>query len=432
MRSFLAVFLLAAVPLFAIEIDPAAPTTATPVTLTVHEFASCPPPPELTRAGNTFHVLLKQGPCLSPPLPYTFTIPLGKLAPGDYEVVTETPAYNDIVRTGYLAFFVSDADASVYVASLPFGPTTGGTEVILYADAVDCYGPSCPLPSVLFNGVPATVEREKFNGGTLAVITPPGATGIADVVVSGTRATKSGRVFRYYDPNHGPLPTMFERVLVPVWSFGDGAFGSKWTTEITMWNPNLYGFEPYGRAPVPFIDRRSTTALSFGATRSGGVLFFPPRGVSPSPRFGSLVRDTSRQADDWGTEVRVVRESDFRDAELSLLNVPVAARFRQSLRIYDVDSVESRVVVDLYAMDGTFLASNSVALHSGTPCRRFEPCASDDPAYAMVDLLALFPEAAGRDRVRVDIHSVDIGARLWALISVTNNNTQHVTVITPQ
>ena len=436
MRSLLVLLGLSflALPLFAIDIDPPAPTSATPVTLTVHEVASCPPPPDVTRSGNTFNVVLRPGPCLSPPTNVTFAVPLGKLAPGDYEVVVTTPSSNGMARIDYAAFFVRDASANLIVLAQPVGPISGGTEVVLFGDAL-CFSADetqCPLPTVLFNGVPATVERDKFATGTLAVITPPGPKGIADVVMIGKTVTRSGRVFRYYDPNDPPLPTMFERVLVPVYSFVAGAFGSNWTTEVTMLNASRYAFEPYRRSPAPRFGGRAAATLNFGASRPGGVLFFAPRDVSPAPRFGSLVRDTSRQADDWGTEVRVARESDFRTAELSLLNIPLDARFRQSLRIYDADSVDGSVVVNVYAMDGTTpLASKIVQLRSPNPCNRYEPCASDDPAFAMVDLLALFPEAAGQQRVRADIVPVN-GARIWAFVTITNNQTQHVTVITPQ
>jgi len=424
-----------ALPLFAVDIDPAAPTSATPVTLTVHEFASCPPPPEVTRSGNTFNVLLKPGPCLSPPTNVTFMVPLAKLAPGDYEVVVVTPYFDGLRRTDYGAFFVRDADAQFSVQSQSVGPTTGGTKVVLNAlDTIECFGPDlvqCPPPKVLFNGVEAQVDIDQFMHNQLVVTTPPGPKGVADVVVIGKRATKSGRVFRYYDPSEGPLPSMFERVLVPVWFSGPGAFGSNWTTEVTLLNPSFFDFEPYRRAPLPLVAHGRTTALSFGASRTGGALFFAPREVSPATRFGSRVRDTSREGDDWGTEVRVARESDFRTADFSLLDIPVDARFRQTLRIYDPDSVESLVEVRAYAMDGTFLAGRNVRLQSANPCPAFQPCASDDPAAATLDLLAFFPEAAGQQRVSVDIRPLE-GQRLWALATVTNNQTQHVTVITPQ
>ncbi|HEY3054078.1 MAG TPA: hypothetical protein VGK04_11895 [Thermoanaerobaculia bacterium] len=411
-----------------IEVQPPAPTSATEVTLRVQEWVSCPPPPKVTHLGTSISVVIDPGPCLSPLVLGTFLLPLGLLEPGDYEVIVNPPE-----RTGYAMFFVFDADTAVFVQSPSIGPTTGGTEVTLFADSVNCFGPDraiCPLPAVTFNGVAATVIEAKFNTGTLAVIAPPNAKGIADVGVSGTRATRRGRVFRYYDPAEAPPSSMFERVLVPVYAFGPGAFGSNWMTEVTVLNSSFYDIEAYRRSGR--VKGRSTMTLDFGASRAGGVLFFPPRDFSSQMQFGSLVRDTSRQAEDWGTEVPVVREGEFRRATFSLLNIPVDSRFRQTIRIYNVDSVEDFVPLFVYSMNtSALIAEKSIPLHSANPCKRFQPCASDEPAMATIDLLTTFPEAAGQDRVRIDIVG-DSSSRLWAFASVTNNQTQHVTTITPQ
>ena len=76
------------------------------------------------------------------------------------------------------------------------------------------------------------------------------------------------------------------------------------------------------------------------------------------------------------------------------------------------------------------LVRAAVALRSPNPCKRFEPCASDDPAFAMInDLAAAFPALAGTNRVRIEIIA---GDRAWAFSTITNNQAQHVTVITPQ
>ncbi|HEY3052338.1 MAG TPA: hypothetical protein VGK04_03015 [Thermoanaerobaculia bacterium] len=429
MRTAILTFLVST-SLFAatIEVQPAVPTSATEVTLRIQEWVSCPPPPKVTRLGTTISVVIDPGPCLSPPVLGSFLLPLGLLEPGDYEVIVNPPE-----RTGYAMFFVSDADSSVFIQSPSIGPTSGGTEVTLFADAVNCFGPDraiCPLPTVTFNGAAATVIEAKFTAGTLAVIAPPNAKGIADVVISGTRATRHGRVFRYYDPAGTPPLSMFERVLVPVYAFGPGAFGSNWTTEVTILNSSFYDIEAYRRSGR--VKGRSTTTLDFGASRSGGVLYYPPRDFSSQMQFGSLVRDTSRQAEDWGTEVPVVRESQFRKAIFSLLNIPVDTRFRQTLRVYDVDSVEEFARVSIYSMStSSLIAEKSIPLRSANPCKRFQPCASDEPATAMIDLLTTFPEVAGAGRIRFDIVA-DSTSRLWAFATVTNNQTQHVTVITPQ
>jgi hypothetical protein len=133
-----------------------------------------------------------------------------------------------------------------------------------------------------------------------------------------------------------------------------------------------------------------------------------------------------------GAEVPVVRESEFRSGAFSLLNIPVDNRFRQTLRIDNVDSVDEFVRLLVYSMStSALIAEKSISLHSATPCQRFQPCASDEPAVATIDLLTTFPEVAGQDRVRIDIVA-DSASRLWAFAPVTNNHTQHVTTITPQ
>jgi hypothetical protein len=143
-----------------ISVEPAAPTSATPVTLKVGEWVSCPPPPEITRSGNRFTVLINPGVCLTPPVFGTFTIPLGLLAPGDYEVVSGAPE-----RNGYAAFYVREADARVSVLGSSVGPITGGTEVMLFApEAYFCYSTDlqqCPVPTVTFNGVAADASRPR-------------------------------------------------------------------------------------------------------------------------------------------------------------------------------------------------------------------------------------------------------------------------------
>ncbi len=329
-------------------------------------------------------------------------------------------------------FFVRDANPGISVEGPSFGPTTGGTEVILDAwDALNCMGTDlniCPLPTVTFGGVPATVETDKFVHGALAVITPPNPKGMANVVVAGSRGTKSGRIFRYYEPNEAPPSTMFERLLVPVWGFGPGAFGSNWRTDVTVLNNTYFEIKPFGRSPIAML---STESLDFGDSRAGGVLFFPPADFSSQIGFGSTIRDTSRQSEDYGTEIPVVRENEFRTTPFSLLNVPIDARFRDTVRIYNPDSVDETVIVQVYAMGaGNALATRSVVLLSGHPCALYDPCASDDPAFAMFDLQTMFPEVVGQQWVRVQV--VPTLSRLWAMVTVTNNETQHVTAMTPQ
>lgn len=416
-----------ALPLFAaVQTQPAQPTSATPITLIVSGFGSCPPAPQVTRSGNTITVATGYGPCLSPPAPVTFTLPIGTLPPGDYEVVV----MQDGNRSDYGMFFVSDASTQLIVQGPNFGPANGGTRVtLLPGDALTCTGTDlnlCPVPVVTFNGVPATVDVNLFKQGQLVVTTPPNTKGIANVVVVGSRRTVSGYVFRYYARDEAPPSSMFERVLLPVYFFARGAFGTNWTTDVEMLNASFFPIEPWLLDAVP---PRTQTAVNLGGSRPGGALVFTPRDFASSIRFGARVRDGARESDDWGTEVPVIRESQFRSGEFSLLNIPLDSRFRLLLRVYGVDSVDDNVTIRATANDGT-AAVRSFPLHSTTPCAFATPCVSIDPAFTSLDPLAAFPEMAGKSTMRLDMYTSR--QRSWAFVTITNNATQHVTIVTPQ
>ncbi len=421
MRLLAVVLSLLAAPLFAaMSIDPVAPTSATPITLTVTTYLDCGAP-KLTETDTAITVTFPPQVCLAPVSLHTLKLPLGQLPPGDYEV---TVVSKDVVYDEMM-FFVRDANATLSIIGSDIGPTAGGTTVMISAP-VACAAGTCAAPLVTFNGVAARVVRTDPTG-TLTVVTPPGAKGIAKVVVSGSITTQSGQVFRYYDADAPPAESMFERVLIPVYYNGSGALGSHWLTEIAALNADSAPVEVYGAAPLqPHV----ATTLSFGDGRTAGVLMFIARDASDSVRFGGRVRDTSRSSDDWGTEVPVVRESALRGGDFSLLNIPIDPRFRVAVRIYGADSDNTTVTDSATGLFG-FSAIKDVALTSGAPCPPFSPCVSDQPAYVNFDPVALFPELAGQpDLIHIDV--APHGVRSWAFATITNNVTQHVTVVTPQ
>lgn len=433
-RLIFAAVLLLSLPLTAaMQVVPAAPTSATSVTLGLQENAQCPrPDPVVSVSGTIINIEVSQAVCGQPPQAFTDSISLGTLTPGDYQVIVTSNG----TRIDYGGFFVADANPHLSFTGPSIGSLSGFTPLILNnpSNYVTCFSSDqnqCPLPFIRFDHASGLVDAKAFANGIVSLVTPPTLTpGIVDVAIFTDKAQASGFVFRYYDPNAAPLPSMFERVLVPVYLFSSGAFGSQWVTDLTILNTGSFAFQPYRLAPQPSIPNGKAVPLNFGQSRPAGALFFVPRENSATTSFGCVVRDVSRSSSDAGTEVHVARESDFHVGSLSLLNVPVDPAFRDTLRIYGVDSVNDVATVTIYPMDSTTaIASRQVSLISAQPCERFNPCASDEPAYAQEDLLTLFPEAAGQSHLRIDVQS---GSRMYSLLTVTNNVTQHVTVITPQ
>jgi hypothetical protein len=126
-----------------------------------------------------------------------------------------------------------------------------------------------------------------------------------------------------------PAPAMvneafYERVLLPVFWSGPGAFGAQWETEATLYNANEY---PITAAHVtifsvgcPFLcDVRpradATTTVMAGSSTTAGVVEELPRQATAKIDFGLVIRDTSRADKDLGTEIPVVR-----DAQLTVTN----------------------------------------------------------------------------------------------------------------
>ena len=114
------------------------------------------------------------------------------------------------------------------------------------------------------------------------------------------------------------------------------------------------------------------------------------------------------------------------------------------LRLYDVDARDgSTARLRFYGVN----PATDVPFKFGGPSPQLDPLLLEmtvalkaerrpgtplfDLAYAQLSLGSL-PEMQGRDRIRIEVTPLTSGLRLWAFVSVTNNETQHVTVVAPQ
>jgi hypothetical protein len=250
----------------------------------------------------------------------------------------------------------------------------------------------------------------------------------------------SGHSFRYYDPSAPPLEELFERILLPVIYNGPGQHGSVWATEITArntseWSAPVESWRATQTIPssVPVTLATQTIPSSVPVTldfpsAAGGVFLIVPREAEARLHLNLLVRDLSRQASDWGTQIPVVREGEFRTEGIELLNIPIDPRYRLTLRVYGVFSTV--VGVGAYSMSDGRLHGNAALTLEG-PCSA-PNCASDQPAFASTgSLAALFPALPAEGRVGLRIQAAG-HSPVWALLTVTNNETQHVTVISPE
>ncbi|MFL6245663.1 MAG: hypothetical protein ACJ74H_06540 [Thermoanaerobaculia bacterium] len=411
---------LADLPAPLIVVEPPDPTSTTRITLIVSEMGSCPSPPVVTRTGFTITVALGEDGCLSPPTLITHRLDIGMLPPGTYTVqVTDG---GSVVDTA--AFSVLDANLTVRV--LPsLGSIEGGTIVEIFTNINHCAGNPqvCTAPAISFGGIPAT-NVTMVGDAHYRATTRPHAAGPVEARVVSPSFTQSSFAFRYYDPADAPLPEFFERILIPVIYNGPGAHGSIWATEVSMRNNNPHRVEPW-RGHALFDSIASGTPLRLDASVSAptGTFLIVPREAAAALKFNALIRDVSREQLGFGTEIPVVRESDFSLEAIELLNVPLSPAFRRMLRIYSLSSVPQLVLVKVYSMDtGHPIDQKFVTLVSEGPYR---------PSVAVLDLEQTFPrlDVSGRVGITIDRH---VGPPAWAFVSVTNNETQQVTVISPQ
>ncbi|HEX8617376.1 MAG TPA: hypothetical protein VF911_07310 [Thermoanaerobaculia bacterium] len=207
----------------------------------------------------------------------------------------------------------------------------------------------------------------------------------------------------------------WRRILVPLMPAEvPGANGARWKTDTTILT-NGVAIEP-----------------QLGTLR-GGQFIYVNEADEARVQLNSRVWDLARETATAGSEVPIVREREFTSSTIALLGIPVAAHYRHNVRIYDFDGRDgARVAIRLYANDETSpraavvrtlgVASAATATPAQLPVH---------PAYLELDPASLAP-LAGVNTMRVEIEPLDQGLRLWSFISVTNNETHHVTTFSQQ
>ena len=242
----------------------------------------------------------------------------------------------------------------------------------------------------------------------------------------------------------------YERVLIPIVISEEvsGAHGSRWRSQLVAYNGSTQTvrLEPFpgacdmlaGPGPCPYDIAPSATqnVTAIPRAQGFGALLYIPLSHKDDLDLQLRIQDVSRQALTWGTEIPVVRGEDVFSDETHLLNVPTEDRFRLTLRIYNFYGESAApgpaavpIYVRVHPMNGNnIIASTIVALTGSTELPDFPRY----PGYAQLDLLSLFPAIVNQGPIRVVVGGAGYFVRYWAFLSITNNETQHVTTVTPQ
>lgn len=234
---------------------------------------------------------------------------------------------------------------------------------------------------------------------------------------------------------HAQIPwQVTERYLLPIFTPPvHGAFGSEFHTSLYVTNrantPVTMVFANAGC--IICIQTPGMGAIAVPANGDLGPATFeyngnPGRFVyvmtqATSPLSMNLrVHDVTRDDRSFGVEIPVVSDSEFFAERIVLTGIPTDARFRNTLRIYS----ESADTVTL-TIQGREPVLVPLTSNIGDPL---------DPKYAMY---TDFPVDAGVIHITIDAPPLPPGPPLipspiWAFVTVTNNETQVISTITPQ
>lgn len=423
----------------AVWVIPPSPTDETPITIGVSTWCAFNGATVAVN-GNTIVVNAPSQMC-DPPFYEPVYVQLPQLlAPGQYTVEARGTVDGDVI--GRRTFIVRDAGPKpfeVHPYAVPANVAPGAALPLTIERGGSLAPPFCPNGSCTVTVGGVNVPVRGFSDDMVQFDAPPLAPGLYDVSVTegGTTSTVKGAVV-YFDRAAPPEPSVFERILFPVLYSTKGQHGSDWRTEAVISNPKRWFVElynditpivcityPCGERLQPFATMRFD-----GGQYPSGIALLTPWPEADQLAFALRTRDVSREAESFGTDIPVVHERHmFRDVDLTLLDVPLDPRYRAKLRVYAFDPLATNfgpfigVVTDPpgpvvpIGPTGVQLARNC----SGNGCYA-------TPLYGEMDLPAQGPGV--RADVYLDTETV-AGSPVWAFITVTNNETQQVTIITP-
>jgi hypothetical protein len=232
----------------------------------------------------------------------------------------------------------------------------------------------------------------------------------------------------------GDPSTVFERFLVPVFVPPvKGAFGSEFRTEMRLWNGNeadrlqIFGLQypciilcpqpKLGDVPIELLPGARASGDDFEPLGTPGLFIYTRKGGG----LGSFLRvyDVSREAANYGAEIRVVHEREFKDARPLLFpGVPIDPRFRIMLRIYSP------------GQSGAFVSINGdeprpIELNGATLFQPSYAVFTDFPAGSGVIDVSVSPPPPFGPSPPIYLPPI------WAFITITNNDTQQITTMHP-
>jgi hypothetical protein len=196
-------------------------------------------------------------------------------------------------------------------------------------------------------------------------------------------------------------------------------------------------------------DNYTTGPAGFHRSAPNGAFLFVEKGRASDLQVSLHAADVIRRPPGLGTKLPAVPESRFHAGSAQILGVPVTDRARVMLRVYDRDSLDdvrvalriSQMVRDDQVSPRKELVNDVIRLRydpSSEGCHYWFGCPDVKyrPAYAQIaDLVAAYPQIAAVKQphgILIELTSLTEGAAFWPMVSVTENETNLITIYTAE
>lgn len=224
-----------------------------------------------------------------------------------------------------------------------------------------------------------------------------------------------------------------------------GAFGTIWSGHVWIENRSseilsLYTFCSPGCIGISPGEARDIVE-PLGTTPEAGYLFHIPVGQARQVTFSNRIFECTLRTQPRGVDIPVVREGNFFSTAQTFLGVPSGEGVRASVRVYDPwfhfgsrrpGAMLERIVIDVLDRDQRPLGSATLVLWPQIPATAHPAVGWHKPGFAAIyDLSAIAPVGA-HEFVYVRVTPQPTGAQYYAMVAVTDNATQAVSIITAQ
>jgi hypothetical protein len=222
------------------------------------------------------------------------------------------------------------------------------------------------------------------------------------------------------------LDATWERFLVPL-SVADlsGQLGSRWqsglvvlnTSSMTLQAGNLRSSSgtiapnAYGNLPIGIADGSNP-----------GVFFYLKREHSPYLLSQNVVFEASRPG--IVAVLPVIRETEFTNEPIHIMDVSADTRHRVRLRVYDRDGHNGALVRVRVIDSSSLMVVSDVHVELRVPTY---PASNTPPQPAFGEI----PDWIVAPRCRIEITPVSSDTYLWAFVTVTPEDNAAISVILP-